>query len=115
MTPWARAAALNFNQARRSTFSQTYLGRAASGEGSPLPPARWPLFIEPSRERPPPPRRQLRLHTAILRRVEVALRLVEVEVEVEVEVQIVVEIVRVEAVGHRMVVVEANIWIQQEG
>ena len=58
---------------------------------------------------------QLRLHTAILRRGEVALRLVEVEVKVEVEVQIVVEIVRVEAVGHRMVVVEANIWIQQEG
>ena len=96
MTPWARAAALNFKQASRSVLTNYYLGRAASGEGSPLPPARWPLFIEPSRERP-------RLHTAILRRVEVALRLVEVEVKVEVEVQIVVEIVRVEAVGHRMV------------
>ena len=119
MTPWARAAALNFKQASRSVLTNYYLGRAASGEGSPLPPARWPLFIEPSRERPPPPRRRRspvgvplraehlgvlrRLHTAILRRVEVALRLVEVEVKVEVEVQIVVEIVRVEAVGHRMV------------
>ena len=49
---------------------------------------------------------QLRLHTDILRRVEVALRLVEVEVKVEVQVQVVVEIVRVEAVGHRMVVVD---------
>ena len=57
-----------FQSSKEINFLRNYLGRAASGEGSPL------------------------------------LRLVEVEVKVEVEVQIVVEIVRVEAVGHRMVV-----------
>ena len=49
-----------FQSSKEIAIFRNYLGRAASGEGSPLPPARWPLFIEPSRERPPPPRRRRR-------------------------------------------------------